>query len=154
MLAPAGNPSSDEVMECNVSEMESLRVDGHSILTRDFIIPKFNILSIFWIEFLRDIFYHDYNINVGEDSMANKVSKTIQKKQKMQERIEKMEEEVKELERKASEEIGKHVLKTWNVQDDSDKVFDVIESLKKDADNLLEQDDLGKSESDETQETY
>lgn len=86
--------------------------------------------------------------------MANKVSKTMQKKQKMQERIEKMEEEVKELERKASEEIGKHVLKTWNVQDDSDKVFDVIESLKKDADNLLEQDDLGKSESDETQETY
>ncbi|TCP24459.1 hypothetical protein EV207_12519 [Scopulibacillus darangshiensis] len=87
--------------------------------------------------------------------MANKVSKAMERKAKMQERIEKMEKEMKELEVKAQQDIGAFVLKTWDIQDDSEKVFEVITSLKDQANKLLnnEGDSMGKSEQENIQTT-
>lgn len=87
--------------------------------------------------------------------MSKKASKTIEKKQKMEEKIKEMEEEIKELEKKAEQEIGKYVLKTWDIKDDTEKVFEAIDELKHQANEIINPDDsLGKYEQDETLKTH
>jgi hypothetical protein len=89
--------------------------------------------------------------------MSKQGKNALNRKLKMQEKMKEMEEQIKQLEEKAQIEIGKHVLKTWEVNDDHDSkaVFDVIRLLKDDAIKLLNEDEseLGKSDVQETQKT-
>ncbi|MBE3102831.1 MAG: hypothetical protein IMZ40_01165 [Bacilli bacterium] len=66
--------------------------------------------------------------------MTSKISKTFERKVKMQEKIEKMEKEIKELELKAQQEIGKFVLSEWEISEelDSEILFDIIRGYKED----------------------
>lgn len=89
--------------------------------------------------------------------MSKQGKNALNRKIKMQEKMKEMEEQIKELEEKAQIEIGKHVLKTWEINDDHDSksVFDVITKLKNEAIELLNEDEseLGKSGVQETQTT-
>ena len=83
---------------------------------------------------------------------------TVKTQLKMQERMDKLEQELKELELQSQQEIGKFLLKSWEIdnEDDSEKLFEVIEEMKSQALNLLKQKEsqgMGKSEEEETQTT-
>lgn len=82
--------------------------------------------------------------------MSKQGKNALSRKIKMQERIKEMESQVKELEERAQLEIGKTILKEWDIKDDYDVklVFDVIRTLKADAIELLKdkEEDMGKSE--------
>lgn len=92
--------------------------------------------------------------------MATKTSKALSKKKEMQEKIEKMNREIKELEIQSQQEIGKFLLKEWEIGDDVDSeiLFDIIRSYKEDVKNRLngsEYDEAkGNSEEYETQQTH
>jgi len=79
--------------------------------------------------------------------MANQAKSAMDKKSKKQSQIEKLQREVKELEEKSQMELGKYIMKKWNInsEEDSEKVFSVIDSLKDQAINLLEQKDSSSS---------
>ncbi|MFG6121132.1 hypothetical protein [Thalassobacillus sp. B23F22_16] len=82
--------------------------------------------------------------------MSTQARNAIKRKNKKQEKLLELEREIKELEEKAQIELGKYLMKTWDIEDDhdSEKVFDVIDSLKEDAKSLLkdEEGDTGKSD--------
>jgi len=82
--------------------------------------------------------------------LSTQARNAIKRKNKKQEKLLELEREIKELEEKAQIELGKYLMKTWDIEDDhdSEKVFDVIDSLKEDAKSLLkdEEGDTGKSD--------
>lgn len=82
--------------------------------------------------------------------MSKQGKNALVRKMKMQEKIKEMEQQIKELEEKAQLEIGKSILKEWEIKDDYDvkSVFDVIRTLKEDAISLLKdkENDMGKSD--------
>lgn len=82
--------------------------------------------------------------------MSKKVQSALTRKAKMQERLEKMERDIKELEEKAQIELGKFIIKEWEIKDDKDseQVLEVIKTLKEDAKELLNNPDrdMGKSD--------
>lgn len=83
--------------------------------------------------------------------MSKKVETALKRKAKMQERMEKMEQDIKELEEKAERELGKFIMKEWEVEDDydSEMVLEVITELKDQAKELLSNNndnDMGKSD--------
>ena len=92
--------------------------------------------------------------------MANKTSKALSKKKEMQEKIDKMNKEIKELEIKSQQEIGKFLLKEWEIGDDVDSeiLFDIIRSYKEDVQKRLNgseyEEAKGNYEESETQQTH
>lgn len=92
--------------------------------------------------------------------MSLKTSKALSKKKEMQEKIEKMNKEIKELEIKSQQEIGKFLLKEWEIGDDVDSeiLFNIIRSYKEDVQKRLDgseyQEAKGSSEGSETQQTH
>lgn len=82
--------------------------------------------------------------------MSTQAKNVIKRKNKKQEKLIELEQEIKELEEKAQIELGKYLMKTWDIQDehDSEKVFDIIQTLKNDAKKLLneKESDMGKSD--------
>lgn len=85
----------------------------------------------------------------------------------MQNKIKEMEEKVKEYEKEAEQQLGKHVLKEWNIKSDvdSETVYEVVSLLQEEAQQLIEEKKnetkedgkenkgLGKSEKQDTQTT-
>lgn len=71
--------------------------------------------------------------------MATKTSKALSKKKEMQEKIDKMNKEIKELEIKSQQEVGKFLLKEWEIDDDVDSeiLFDIIRSYSEDVKQRL-----------------
>ena len=92
--------------------------------------------------------------------MTNKTSKALSKKKEMQEKIDKMHKEIKELEIKSQQEIGKFLLKEWEIGDDIDSeiLFDIIRSYKEDVQKQLNgseyEEAKGNYEESETQQTH
>lgn len=92
--------------------------------------------------------------------MSLKTSKALSKKKEMQEKIEKMNKEIKELEIKSQQEIGKFLLKEWEIGDDVDSeiLFDIIRSYKEDVQKRLNGSEYeevkGNSVGSETQQTH
>ena len=92
--------------------------------------------------------------------MSLKTSKALSKKKEMQEKIEKMNKEIKELEIKSQQEIGKFLLKEWEIGDDVDSeiLFDIISSYKADVQKRLNgseyEEAKGNYEESETQQTH
>lgn len=92
--------------------------------------------------------------------MSIKTSKALSKKKEMQEKIEKMNKEIKELEIKSQQEIGKFLLKEWEIGDDVDSeiLFDIIRSYKDDVQKRLNgseyEEAKGNYEESETQQTH
>jgi len=87
--------------------------------------------------------------------MSKQAIKALDKKQKMQERIKEMEAEIKDLNDKAEQEIGKYILKKWNVGNDTGKVFEAIDALTDQANELLkDDDDMGKYEEEKEHQTH
>ena len=84
--------------------------------------------------------------------MSKKVSKVLDKKNKMQEKILQLEREMKELEQKAFEEVGRFVFKEWEIDNevDSKTIYKLITHLKDQAQEFMLSDemneDMGKSE--------
>lgn len=82
--------------------------------------------------------------------MSKKVQNALTKKAKMQERLDKMQKDIKELEETAQIELGKYLIKEWDIKDDNDseQVLEVIKALKEDAKGLLNNPDrdMGKSD--------
>lgn len=80
--------------------------------------------------------------------MSKQGQKALAKKQDMQEKIKEMEAKVKEYEEQAEKELGKYLLKQWEVRSDVDsgKVYEVIDLLKDEAKKYLTEDNtnLGK----------
>jgi len=106
--------------------------------------------------------------------MSKKGQKALDRKMEMQDRIKEMEEKIKEYEQEAEQQLGKHVLKEWEIKSDvdSESIYEVITLLKNEAKQLIEQKKdevkdvedenkndssktkgLGKSEEQETQTT-
>lgn len=91
--------------------------------------------------------------------MTVKTSKALQKKKEMQEKINKMNKEIKELETKSQQEIGKFLLKEWDIQDDVDTeiLFDIIRSYSDQVKARLSgnefEEEKGKLEESETHQT-
>ena len=92
--------------------------------------------------------------------MSLKTSKALSKKKEMQEKIEKMNKEIKELEIKSQQEIGKFLLKEWEIGDDVDSeiLFDIISSYKADVQKRLNgseyEEAKGNYEESETQQIH
>ncbi len=82
--------------------------------------------------------------------MSTQAKNALKRKVKMQEKMKEMEDKIKELEEKAQIELGKYIIKEWDIQDDydSEMIFDVITALKEDAKGLLQEkeNDMGKSD--------
>lgn len=80
--------------------------------------------------------------------MSKQAINALNRKQKKKEQLEQLEKEIKELEEKAQIELGKFLMKEWEIEgdEDSEKVFDVIKTLKNDAIDLLKENDKGKHE--------
>lgn len=82
--------------------------------------------------------------------MSKKAQNVLSKKVKMQERLDKLEKEIKELEEQAQIELGKYLIKEWEIKDDKDseQVLEVIKVLKDQAKELLNNsdNDMGKSD--------
>ncbi|MGE6370584.1 hypothetical protein ACQKDB_15770 [Planococcus kocurii] len=91
--------------------------------------------------------------------MTVKTSKALQKKKEMQEKIDKMNKEIKSLEIKSQQEIGKFILKEWEIDDnvDSDILFKIIRSYSEDVKRRLSgnefEEEKGKQEESETHQT-
>lgn len=95
--------------------------------------------------------------------MANQAKNAMERKSKKQSQIDKLQKEIKELEEKSQMELGKYLMKEWEIEgdEDSEKVFDVIDSLKEQATNMLKQkeessdtnSDMGKHENQTTPPT-
>lgn len=91
--------------------------------------------------------------------MTAKTSKALQKKKEMQEKIDKMNKEIKSLEIKSQQEIGKFILKEWEIGDDIDSeiLFDIIRGYSEDVKRRLSgnefDEEKGKQEEFETRQT-
>lgn len=91
--------------------------------------------------------------------MTVKTSKALQKKKEMQEKIDKMNKEIKSLEIKSQQEIGKFILKEWEIDDnvDSHILFKIIRSYSEDVKRRLSgnefEEEKGKQEESETHQT-
>ncbi|MDJ0333283.1 hypothetical protein [Planococcus sp. S3-L1] len=91
--------------------------------------------------------------------MTAKTSKALQKKKEIQEKIEKMNKEIKSLEIKSQQEIGKFILKEWEIDDDvdSDILFEIIRSYSEDVKRRLSGNEFveekGKQEESDTHQT-
>lgn len=87
--------------------------------------------------------------------MSKQAINALNRKQKKKEQLEALEKEIKELEERAQIELGKYLMKEWNIEgnESSKNVFDVISILKQDAKELLSKSDMGKSEDQTTQKT-
>lgn len=82
--------------------------------------------------------------------MSKQGQKALARKQDMQEKIKELEAKAKEYEEQAERELGKHLLKQWEVRSDVDsaKVYEVIDLLKDEAKKYLKDNnnELGKYE--------
>ncbi len=91
--------------------------------------------------------------------MTIKTSKTLQKKKEMQEKIDKMNKKIKTLEIRSQQEIGKFILKEWEIGDDIDSeiLFDIIRSYSEDVKRRLSgnefDEEKGKQEESDTHQT-
>lgn len=72
--------------------------------------------------------------------------RAINKKKELEEKISKWQEEIKELEEKAERDLGRYIFKKWNIEDDMEKAFEVIDLLSDQANNLLKEGNKGGSE--------
>lgn len=90
----------------------------------------------------------DNKVDIPKEKPKRK--STLEKKSEMQDRIKKMQKEMKGLEEKAQIELGKYLIKEWEIKDsnDSEQVLEVIKTLKEDAKELLNNSDrdMGKSD--------
>jgi len=79
--------------------------------------------------------------------LSKQAINALNRKQKKKEQLEQLEKEIKELEEKAQIELGKFLMKEWEIEgnEGSEKVFYVIKKLKDNAINLIRNDvDTGK----------